>query len=73
MRDPAGLYDLITDFDEVPRGLPLVAALTGFADAGAAVYAGLGGRGGVKLLELPVPCQSWRAGFLPIPLLIRGA
>ena len=37
MRDPAGLYDLISDLDEVPAGLPLVAGLTGFADAGAAV------------------------------------
>jgi hypothetical protein len=37
MRDPAGLYDLIIDQDEVPPGLPLVAGLTGFADAGAAV------------------------------------
>src|SRR5665213_475910 len=37
MRDPAGLYDLITDINEVPLGLPLIAGLTGFADAGAAV------------------------------------
>jgi hypothetical protein len=37
MRNPAGLYDVIDDFTEVPVGLPLVAALTGFADAGAAV------------------------------------
>jgi hypothetical protein len=37
MRDPAGLYDLITDINEVPPGLPLIAGLTGFADAGAAV------------------------------------
>ena len=37
MRDPAGLYDLSLDADEVPLGLPLVAALTGFADAGGAV------------------------------------
>lgn len=37
MRDPAGLYDLILDLDEVPKGLPLVAGLTGFADAGGAV------------------------------------
>jgi hypothetical protein len=36
MRDPAGLYDLTTDL-EVPPGLPLVAGLTGFADAGSAV------------------------------------
>ena len=37
MRDPAGLYDLSTDVVEVPLGLHLVAALTGFADAGGAV------------------------------------
>lgn len=37
MRDPAGLYDLTTDVFEVPSGLPLVAGLTGFADAGSAV------------------------------------
>jgi hypothetical protein len=37
MKNPAGLYDLIDEFTEVPTGLPLVAALTGFADAGAAV------------------------------------
>ena len=37
MRDPAGLYDLTTDVDEVPMGLHLVAGLTGFADAGGAV------------------------------------
>lgn len=37
MRDPAGLYDLSDDADEVPLGLDLVAGLTGFADAGAAV------------------------------------
>jgi hypothetical protein len=37
MRDPAGLYDLLTDLSEVPKGLPLVAGLTGFADAGSAV------------------------------------
>jgi predicted ATP-grasp superfamily ATP-dependent carboligase len=37
MRDPAGLYDLMTGTDEVPKGLPLIAGLTGFADAGAAV------------------------------------
>ena len=36
MRDPAGLYDLSTDVS-VPVGLNLVAALTGFADAGSAV------------------------------------
>ncbi|MGV8857261.1 proteasome assembly chaperone family protein [Rhodoglobus sp.] len=37
MRDPAGLYDIVTDVAAVPRGLPLVAGLTGFADAGGAV------------------------------------
>ena len=37
MRDPAGLYDLSSDTTEVPLGLHLVAGLTGFADAGAAV------------------------------------
>lgn len=37
MRDPAGLYDISTDVAGVPRGLPLVAGLTGFADAGGAV------------------------------------
>jgi len=37
MRDPAGLYDLSIDVSDVPAGLHLVAALTGFADAGAAV------------------------------------
>lgn len=37
MRDPADLYDLNKDVIEVPLGLPLVAGLTGFADAGAAV------------------------------------
>ena len=37
MRDPAGLYDLSIDVTAVPHGLHLVAGLTGFADAGAAV------------------------------------
>ncbi|MDO7882093.1 proteasome assembly chaperone family protein [Salinibacterium soli] len=37
MREPDGLYDLSTDIVDVPPGLPLVAALTGFADAGSAV------------------------------------
>jgi hypothetical protein len=37
MRDPAGLYDISDDVTEVPLGLNLVAGLTGFADAGAAV------------------------------------
>jgi hypothetical protein len=37
MRDPEGLYDISTEVDVVPHGLHLVAGLTGFADAGAAV------------------------------------
>lgn len=37
MRDPAGLYDLHIDVSDVPTGLNLVAALTGFSDAGSAV------------------------------------
>ncbi|TFB49452.1 proteasome assembly chaperone family protein [Cryobacterium tagatosivorans] len=37
MRDPGDLYELTADADGVPEGLPLVAGLTGFADAGAAV------------------------------------
>jgi hypothetical protein len=37
MRDPAGLYELVTSVDEVPLGLNLVAGLTGFADAGSGV------------------------------------
>lgn len=37
MRDPAGLYELTPDASTVPPGLPLVAGLTGFADAGSAV------------------------------------
>jgi predicted ATP-grasp superfamily ATP-dependent carboligase len=36
MRDPRSLYELNPDVS-VPTGLPLVAGLTGFADAGAAV------------------------------------
>ena len=36
MQDPAGLYDLTPDV-AVPAGLNLVAALTGFSDAGSAV------------------------------------
>lgn len=36
MRDPRSLYELNADVT-VPRGLPLVAGLTGFADAGSAV------------------------------------
>ena len=37
MRDPDGLYTLTTVAADVPKGLHLVAGLTGFADAGAAV------------------------------------
>jgi hypothetical protein len=37
MQDPAGLFEYSPDVDDVPSGLPLVAGLTGFADAGAAV------------------------------------
>lgn len=37
MRDPDGLYDLSIDAAQIPRGLHLVAGLTGFADAGSAV------------------------------------
>jgi hypothetical protein len=37
MRDPEGLYELNPDVIDVPEGLHLVAGLTGFADAGAAV------------------------------------
>ena len=37
MRDPAGLFEIAADALEVPAGLPLVAGLTGFADAGGAV------------------------------------
>ncbi len=37
MRDPDGLYDLSVDAAQIPRGLHLVAGLTGFADAGSAV------------------------------------
>jgi hypothetical protein len=37
MRDPGGLYDLTIEAATVPSGLHLVAALTGFADAGSAV------------------------------------
>ncbi|WP_165064077.1 proteasome assembly chaperone family protein [Marisediminicola senii] len=37
MHDPAGLYELTPDATSVPTGLPLVAGLTGFADAGSAV------------------------------------
>ena len=37
MQIPDRLYELVTDLADVPEGLPLVAALTGFADAGGAV------------------------------------
>jgi Archaeal enzymes of ATP-grasp superfamily len=37
MRDPGGLYDLSVEIGQVPRGLHLVAGLTGFTDAGGAV------------------------------------
>lgn len=37
MQDPTALYDLTDAADGVPAGLPLVAGLTGFADAGSAV------------------------------------
>ena len=36
MRDPRSLYEMNPDVS-VPPGLPLVAGLTGFADAGGAV------------------------------------
>ncbi|OUE09045.1 hypothetical protein CMsap09_08885 [Clavibacter michiganensis] len=34
MADADGLYEIDTDIGEVPTGLPLVAGLTGFSDAG---------------------------------------
>ncbi|MBI5160169.1 MAG: PAC2 family protein [Micrococcales bacterium] len=37
MQDPAELFELHLEGIEVPRGLPIVAGLTGFADAGGAV------------------------------------
>jgi hypothetical protein len=37
MREPEGLYELTAQAADVPKGLPLVAGLTGFADAGSAV------------------------------------
>jgi hypothetical protein len=37
MPNPSGLYEILTDLSSVPKGLPLVGALTGFADAGGAV------------------------------------
>jgi hypothetical protein len=37
MADADGLYEIDTDIGEVPTGLPLVAGLTGFSDAGSGV------------------------------------
>ncbi|WP_375407171.1 PAC2 family protein, partial [uncultured Amnibacterium sp.] len=37
MRAPEDLYELTPEAEQVPQGLPLVAGLTGFADAGSAV------------------------------------
>ena len=37
MREPSSLYSVVMADHEVPRGLPLVAGLTGFSDAGTAV------------------------------------
>jgi len=37
MREPEDLYELTLEAADVPQGLPLVAGLTGFADAGGAV------------------------------------
>ncbi|MCC7127651.1 MAG: PAC2 family protein [Microbacteriaceae bacterium] len=37
MDNPEGLYELQPEASEVPSGLPLIAGLTGFADAGGAV------------------------------------
>lgn len=37
MRDPNSLFELTPAADTVPRGLPLIAGLTGFADAGGVV------------------------------------
>ncbi|NQX10151.1 PAC2 family protein [Microbacteriaceae bacterium VKM Ac-2855] len=37
MRDPEELYEMSAEIADVPRGLHLVAGLTGFADAGTAV------------------------------------
>ncbi len=37
MRDPEELYEIVGDLAAVPRGLDLIAGLTGFADAGSAV------------------------------------
>lgn len=37
MIDPAELYDLLVEPSEVPLGLPLLAALSGFSDAGSTI------------------------------------
>lgn len=37
MREPEGLYELTPEAGDVPLGIPLIAGLTGFADAGSAV------------------------------------
>lgn len=37
MQNPDGLYELSDEASEIPDGLPLIAGLTGFADAGGAV------------------------------------
>jgi hypothetical protein len=37
MRNPADLYELSSIAESVPPGLPLIAGLTGFADAGSGV------------------------------------
>ena len=37
MEQPSGLYDIVAESGLVPEGLDLVAALTGFTDAGGAV------------------------------------
>ncbi len=37
MRDPEELYEVFVDLDTVPRGLDLIAGMTGFADAGSTV------------------------------------
>ena len=37
MREPEGLYELTPEAGDVPLGIPLIAGLTGFADAGSSV------------------------------------
>jgi len=37
VQDPQALYEVVGDLDAIPRGLDLVAGLTGFADAGSVV------------------------------------